>query len=521
MPPSPFAPTPRVAVPMAALTAVLTAVLSAACSTTPALHPGSSHPPGPLPEARFDARTLEAQLRFQAADELMGRLTGEPGADVAARFIAEHFRAAGLRPVPGAEDYAQPVPFLRTVPPAEAHLALFDQTLRQGDELLVLDGPPIDAEAEAVYAGHGLPDDYDGLDVAGKIVVVRAGRPGDGNVQAALRAAAEKRAAAAEHGALALVELYRGALPWPTLVSYLSRPRLALDEAPPAASLPHLWLHDSDGTYADRLQHGQGMPLALRSGGFRRIRVTSRNVLGWIEGRHPERRHEFVVLTAHYDHLGAGRANGPGATPADSIFNGARDNAMGVVAVLNAAYALAAVPPDRSVLLMAFTGEESGLLGSRYYTEHPLLPLDQMVYALNVDGAGYSDTSAVTLIGLGRTTADPLIRQGAATFGLDVIPDPAPEQNLFDRSDNVHFAARGIPAPTFSPGFRAFSDPGVAHYYHRPTDEANDDFDFAYLLRFTQAYTHTARLIANAAERPTWTPGDPYEAAARALYGTQ
>ncbi len=149
--------------------------------------------------------------------------------------------------------------------------------------------------------------------------------------------------------------------------------------------------------------------------------------------------------------------------------------------------------------------------------QHPLVPLDRTVFALNIDGGGYSDTTIATVIGLERTTADALIAAGAAAYGLNVIPDPAPEQNLFDRSDNVNFARQGIPAPTFSPGFRSFSDPGVATYYHRPQDEADDDFDYAYLRRFVQAYAHAARRIADSPYRPVWKPGDTYEPAARAL----
>jgi Zn-dependent M28 family amino/carboxypeptidase len=121
-----------------------------------------------------------------------------------------------------------------------------------------------------------------------------------------------------------------------------------------------------------------------------------------------------------------------------------------------------------------------------------------MVFALNIDGGGYSDITIATVIGLGRTTADPLIIEGAEAYNLGVIPDPAPEQGLFDRSDNVNFARQGIPAPTFSPGFRSFSDQAIADYYHRPQDEAGDDFNYSYLKRFVQAYTHVARLIANA-----------------------
>ena len=248
--------------------------------------------------------------------------------------------------------------------------------------------------------------------------------------------------------------------------------------------------------------------------------VTGYNVAARIEGRDPERRAEFVVLMAHFDHVGAGMHNGPGATPADSIFNGARDNAMGVAALLGAAEALAARPPARSVLLLALTAEEHGMLGSRYYADHPLVPLAQTVYALNTDGAGYADTSAVTIVGLGRTTDDEALYAAAAAYGVEVVPDPAPEQNLFDRSDNVSFARKGVPAPTISGGFRSFSDPGILRYYHRPQDEVGD-FDFDYLRRFAQVFTRAARNVADLPDRPRWAEGDPYEEAARALYGTR
>ena len=242
---------------------------------------------------------------------------------------------------------------------------------------------------------------------------------------------------------------------------------------------------------------------------------TSRNVVGWIPGSDPELTDEVVMLLAHYDHVGMG---GQRATEADSIFNGARDNGMGTVAVIAAARSLAAAPPRRSVLLFTPTAEEQGLIGSRHFAENPLVPLDDIVFALNVDTGGYSDTTIVTVVGLDRTTAQSLIEAGAAAAGLEAVLDPSPEQNLFDRSDNVAFARKGIPAPTFSPGFRAFSDPGVANYYHQVTDEV-DDLDMAYLARFVTGYVESARRIADAPDRPHWTPGDVYEAAGQALYG--
>jgi Zn-dependent M28 family amino/carboxypeptidase len=319
----------------------------------------AAQPAVPGPEDRLEGAVLEAHLRFLASDELGGREAGTPGADVAARYIAEQFRLAGLQPVPGADEgYFQ-----------------------------------------------------------------------------------------------------------------------ALETLP------------------------------------------ARNVLGFVEGTDPALKEEYVVLMAHYDHVGAGMDRGPGATAADSIFNGARDNGMGVAALLGAASALAEAPPRRSVLFLAVTAEEKGLLGSRFYVDHPLLPLDRAVYVLNIDGGGYSDTSAVTVIGLGRTSADALLREAAGAYRLAVVADPAPEQNLFDRSDNVSFARKGVPAPTFSPGFRAFSDPGIMDYYHQPRDEVDEAFDFAYLRRFVQAYARSARSLADAPDRPRWLPGDKYEAAARVLYG--
>lgn len=504
------------------------ASLFVACSGYTVL-PEAGAPSGPLPdtdttfpEDHFSKAALAADLRFLASDELMGRKAGTVGNNVAARYIAEQFRAAGVQQVEGAEDYFQPIPFTRTTPPAKGKLALRDTTYRQGEALLLLAGEgSFEASAPVVFAGFGYEDtDYEGIDAQGKIVVTRAGSPADQGVQGAFRAIDQKRRLAAKQGAVAVIELYNNTFPWRDLVSVLGTPRFGLETPDPdTSSLPLAWLDDTDGMFRPRLQDAGTMKARLVSSGMYREPAVSNNVVGMIEGSDPDLRDEFVVLMAHYDHIGAGMRNGPGATPADSIFNGARDNGMGVVAVMSAAQALAEEPPRRSVLLLTLTAEEGGLLGSRYYVENPLLPLDQMVFALNIDGGGYSDITIATVIGLGRTTADPLIQEGAEAYGLGVIPDPAPEQGLFDRSDNVNFARKGIPAPTFSPGFRSFSDQGVANYYHRPQDEADDDFDYAYLKRFVQAYTHVARLIANADERPRWQPHDKYAEAARGLYG--
>jgi Zn-dependent M28 family amino/carboxypeptidase len=185
--------------------------------------------------------------------------------------------------------------------------------------------------------------------------------------------------------------------------------------------------------------------------------------------------------------------------------------------MLTAAKTLSLKPAKRSVLFIGYTAEEVGLLGSRYYSEHPLVPLNQCVFNLNSDGAGYSDKTLVSVIGLDRTNCKAEIEAGCNAFGLSVFGDPAPEQGLFDRSDNVSLAAKGIPAPDFSPGFKSF-DGEIAKYYHQATDNP-ESIDFDYLLKFCQSFAYSARLIANKSVRPYWTAGDKYEPAAKALYG--
>jgi Zn-dependent M28 family amino/carboxypeptidase len=203
----------------------------------------------------------------------------------------------------------------------------------------------------------------------------------------------------------------------------------------------------------------------------------------------------------------------------DSIYNGARDNAVGTVAVINAAKFFAKNPPKRSVLIALWTAEEKGLLGSAYFANNPLVPLDKVIYNLNIDNAGYNDTSIITVIGLGRTSADFLIEEAVADFGLVAKADPAPEQGLYDRSDNVNFARKGIPAPSFTLGFTAFDDE-INKYYHKAADDVAS-FDLNYAKLYWKSYILSAQKIANWSETPTWAAGDKYEEVSKELYGTK
>ena len=478
--------------------------------------------PTKLPEFSMARANVEAHLRFLASDELQGRRTGEPGNNVAARYIAEEFRRLGLKPAVASNNqssYLQTIAFEKVGTAQTGTLLVGKDTLRLGKELVVMAGGPADLSGEVVYVGYGLTDGddgYKGRDVKGRILIAQGGSPDAKGPREIFRASAEKRKMATEKGAAALIELYSESIPWGFVNQYFNREQVNMPaDGETGNPISHLWINNANNQYKQLKEAGQ--PVTLRTSGRMRVAAPSANVAGIIEGTDPSLKNEYVLLSAHFDHIGTGKQAGTPYQPSDSIFNGTRDNAMGTVAILEAAKALIAQPPKRSILVLALTGEEVGLLGSRYYAEHPLVPLKQTIFNLNIDGAGYNDTTIISVIGLERTGAKPEIDAAAAAFGLGVFAEPAPEQGLFDRSDNVSFAAKGIPAPTFSPGFKAF-DADIAKYYHQAIDNP-ESVDFTYVTRFCQAYTYAARLIANRATRPQWSANDKYEPAAKTLYG--
>lgn len=239
--------------------------------------------------------------------------------------------------------------------------------------------------------------------------------------------------------------------------------------------------------------------------------------MGWVEGTDAKLKDQFVVLSAHYDHLGVAKQPKMEEGKMDSIYNGARDNAIGTTAVIDAARYFVQHPPKRSVLFIAYTAEEIGEVGSKYFAAHPTIPLRQLIYNLNIDNASYNDTTIVTVIGLGRTSADDDIKKACTAFGLSAMPDPAPEQNLFDRSDNTNLAEKGIPSPTFSLGIKKFDDV-IMKRYHQLSDEVGN-FDLNYGMKYINSFILAGKLIADDATQPYWIKGDKYEPAWKELYG--
>lgn len=460
---------------------------------------------------------VERHIRFLASDELQGRDTGSPGLKVAARYIAEYFREHGIGPVNGMDGYFQDVPLQNNTAPKSGNIQIGDNSYSLKEDFLLISGDNAQLSGPVTYLNYGGEEDIASADVEGKIVVVRAGQPGDSSPQSWFYSAREKRKALTEKGATAIIELYNNPqLPWRILTNYLGGDQVQLGEEEinpeEAASIPHIWLQDMDNSKVKEIAKAKKLNGSLTIDGKQDQRFLSQNVLGIIEGTDPELKNEYVLLSAHYDHVGVKS----GSTEADTIFNGARDNAVGTAAIMMAGKYFAENPPKRSIIIAAWTAEEKGLLGSSWYAEHPAVPLKQTIYNLNIDGAGYNDTTKVTVLGLERTTAENDLKAAASAFDLEAIQDPAPEQNLFDRSDNVNFAKKGIPSPTFSPGLTAF-DEEIMKYYHQVEDNP-ETLHFPYLTRYSRAFTLAAEKIANGDQVPSWTEGDKYEAAGKSLY---
>jgi hypothetical protein len=447
-----------------------------------------------------------------ASDELEGRKTGEQGNLVAARYIAEAFRENGLISPDGINNYYQPIPFEKRKPTESGNITTRDTMLEHGEGLLILTGSKISNTYEMVFVEEGWVadtiDQYAGLDVKGKIAISLFGLPGSKDPRAGFNAVRDKRKMAAEKGAAGLIEIYTGGYPWSILKGYLLREQLTLgSNAEENTDLFYALANYAFIPEIQKLKEKQKVEIVVESSGVDIKNIKSPNVVGWIEGSDPNLKNEYVILSAHYDHVGTQEA----AEGEDGVFNGARDNAIGLSAILQAADYFSENPPKRSLLFIAFTGEEIGLLGSRYYSENPVLPLKDAIFNLNTDGAGYNDTSRITIMGINRVGVLDIFNASAAAVGLRAEGDPAPEQNLFDRSDNVNFAKLGIPAPTFSPGFSAF-DEEINRYYHKVSDNP-ETLNFNYLEKYATAYVLTAQSIANLSERPKWREGDKYEEA--------
>ena len=456
---------------------------------------------------------IEFDIYFLASDEFLGRDTGTQELKIASRYIATHFQTNGVQKPEGYDSYFQDVPLMRISPPEQINLTVGQSSYHKDSDLIAMNTVRDSLNAPIVRLDYATQEELEEYDVEGAIVFAGAGLPGQTSPQQFFMSSSEKMEWVRDAGGLALVELYSSVqFPWQMLVNFLSGEQVVLDNEE-EEEIPVLWMNATDETALDNITEMNGLQAGLNITGEHPEQFVSRNVIGIIEGADPDLKDEYVLLGAHYDHTGVI----PGQTEGNYIYNGARDNAVGTAGILAAATYLSENRPGRSVIFAAWTAEEVGLLGSGYYADNPAVPLEETVYQLNIDGAGYNDITKVTVIGLGRTEADEELKNAASAFELEAIADPVPEQNLFDRSDNVHFARNGIPAPTYSMGLTAF-DEEIQKFYHQVTDEP-DTIDYEYVTKYIRSFVKAAFDIANRNEAPFWLPGDVYEEAGKELYG--
>jgi Zn-dependent M28 family amino/carboxypeptidase len=272
----------------------------------------------------------------------------------------------------------------------------------------------------------------------------------------------------------------------------------------------------------DAAQHGfVARPLGLSLSGEVDLTVTrkpSSNVVAWIKGS--ERPDEFIVYSAHWDHVGIGAP-----VEGDSIYNGAVDNASGTAALLSLARAFSSLPepPKRSIVFLATTAEEQGLLGAFHYADHPVFPLEGTMANINMDALfPFGEFNGMTVVGMGSSELEDYMREAAAEFGRKLTPDPTPEYGAFFRSDHYPFAKKGVPAifgvggplddPEPAPEMSARFDDYLKNKYHRPSDEVRDDWDMRGITGDVKIYFLTGYAIANDTRKPNWYAGSEFRA---------
>lgn len=508
----------------------------------------------------IDTVELAKHVKVLASDEFEGRKPFTEGETRTINYLKEQFRSYGLDPGNG-DSYFQPVPLVElSASPSEVMTfsgAKGSVELTVAEDFVAFSERVEDqvslAASEVVFAGYGIVapeydwNDYEGLDVKGKTVIVLVNDPGFGSGDSTLFKGENmtyygrwtyKYEEAARQGAAGIFIIHDTApagYPWLVVRNSWSGASLYLDQ--------------QEGTYKPAVQGWLTREAAIRvfeasgtdmrnyversrSEGFEAVelnmtasvevtndvkRDVSQNVIAKISGtKNPD---EYLVYTAHWDHLGIGPE-----VDGDSIYNGAHDNASGTAALLAIARAFAQneVKPERTVIFLAVTAEEQGLLGSQYYAENPIYPVEKTVANINMDGLNYYGLMKdFTIVGFGQSELDDIAGEIAESQGRYVMPDPEPGKGYFFRSDHFQFAKVGVPA-IFASGTYESMDRGVeyidklqedhlANRYHRPADELSTAWEFAGIQQDALLFYEMGWRLANSDEWPQWKPGSEFK----------
>jgi len=520
----------------------------------------SAFPPEELlRQIRPDA--IRAHMEFLADDLLEGRGTGSRGYQLAANYVRAEFEQMGLKPAGVDGTYFQNIHFRKI------ELLRNQSSLvigRDGSEQnLVIDkdcamvGDPIHADTSAVapvvFAGYGVTapkfnyDDYAGVDVRGKIVAALYGAPPSfpSAPGAYYSDSTIKLSNAAARGAIGLLIIWAGKAeertPFSQLVRFYRQPTMRWLDAKgvPNDAEPKIrgyarissraasaMFEGSGKSWKQALAAAldskpQAFPLAVTAAIHivsRYSEVESPNIAALLPGSDPQLKNEYVVFTAHTDHLGIGDP-----VDGDDIYNGAADNASGTAALIEIARAFARLSqsPRRSLLFLAVTGEEEGLLGSDYYAHNPTVPISQIVANLNMDEVSFLyDFKDIVPLGGEHSSLGAVADDVARHMGLEVSPDPAPEEVYFVRSDQYSFVEQGVPALYIEEGYKAVNPKLDAKKmqidwentrYHLPSDDMNQPFDFNATVKCTRVDLAAGYEIAQQTDRPHWNKGDFFE----------
>ncbi|MCS7025342.1 MAG: M20/M25/M40 family metallo-hydrolase [Bryobacteraceae bacterium] len=515
--------------------------------------------PALAPAQEIRGSRIRAHVKFLASDLLEGRGVGARGGELAAEYLAAQLALAGLQPAGENGSYFQRVPLVGVQPletsELEADVANFKVRFRWLTDFVgytLQQTEQASLDAEAVFVGHGISapefgwDDYKGVDVRGKVVVLFTGEPPSqdpaffaGKALTYYGRWTYKYEEAARRGATAAIIVHTtptASYGWDVVKTSWGREDMQVRlEAGQSALTFAGWITEAMGdrifsavgkTAAEMLQAAgnrgfEAIPLGVRFRGRfpAKIRmVESQNVLGASPGSDPRKKDEAVVFTAHWDHLGVNRSLAP-----DGIFNGAVDNATGCAMVLEIARAWQTleVKPRRSAIFLFVTAEENGLRGAHYYAAHPAVPAHKTALNLNFDAFfPYGRTTDVVVNGAERTTVWTTVQNVAQRFGLTLAPDPRPESGSYYRSDHFAFARAGIPAFSISMGTSFAGKPAdwglnlireyTAKHYHQPSDEYQESWDFSGLEELAKFGFTIGLDVANSEKMPTWRPGDEF-----------
>ena len=496
-------------------------------------------------ETAFNGTSWWNYVKVLASDDMEGRETGSPGLRKAQEFVVGQLKSAGLEPV-GSRSYSQPVRFeSRQILEQDSSLALMHngqvEPLALGDDAIFstrVDLAPA-VDAPLVFAGYGLTipesghDDLAGLDLRDKVVVIFPGAPAEipGALASHYQSAGERWKVLRKAGAVGVITILNPAsmdIPWSRISANRAHPSMALKGAEFDETAGEKLAVTFNPEKAQKLFEGSGhtlqemldlvkdrkplprfplVPTIRARASVNKKMVESANLVAELPGTDPKLKNEYVVLSAHLDHLGVGEPiNG------DRIYNGAMDNASGSAVLLDLISSLKKSPKlKRSLLFVFVTGEEKGLLGSRYFTTHPTVKPGSMIANINIDMfLPIVPLKVLTVYGLAESDMGDLVRNVAQSLGVQVQPDPEPQRNAFIRSDQYNFIRHGVPALAMGVGFEKGSPQQEifktwrTQRYHAPSDDLDQPVDLAAAGKYEDIIHGLMVRLAESAGRPQW-----------------